>query len=119
MIHVEINEEGMCGGGDVCTTDNGPGPDCDGDYVVEEDSGQDQVVLVPIVPSIAVSSWTLRLKFEAPVVDVSSPLAEVTGSDSSWTLTSKDYDGDLETGVEFQLRFHGAQKSCHFRHLFT
>ena len=90
----------------MCTTDNGPGPDCDGDYVVEEDSGQDQVVLVSITPAEAVSGWTLRLKFESSVDDVSSPLAEVTGSGTSWTLTSKDYDGDLEAGVEFQLRLN-------------
>ena len=37
--------------------------------------------------------------------DVSSPMATTEGSGSHWTLTNKDYDGDLSNGQEFDLRF--------------
>ena len=93
VIHAEINNEDLCGGGELCTTDNGPGPDCDGDYIVEEDSpGQYQQILVNIVPAAEVTTWTLGIKFQSPVVSVTSPLATVTGAGTSWTLTCKARD---------------------------
>ena len=45
------------------------------------------------------------MNFDKPVADVSSPLAEVSGSGSTWTLSNLDYDGDLEAGTVFPLRF--------------
>ena len=45
------------------------------------------------------------MTFDSPVSDVSSPLAEVSGSGSTWTLSNLDYDGGLEAGTVFPLRF--------------
>ena len=52
----------------------------------------------------AVSSWAVDVHFEADVSDITSPLAEVTGSGDSWRLTNKQFDGDLTPGTLFPLR---------------
>ena len=52
----------------------------------------------------AVSSWAVDVHFEADVTDLTSPLAEVTGSGDSWRLTNKQFDGDLTPGTLFPLR---------------
>ncbi len=52
----------------------------------------------------AFSSWTVDVHFEADVTDLTSPLAEVTGSGDSWRLTNKQFDGDLTPGTLFPLR---------------
>ena len=45
------------------------------------------------------------MNFDFPVSEISSPLAKVSGSGSTWTLSNLDYDGDLEAGTVFPLRF--------------
>ena len=52
-----------------------------------------------------VSGWSLQLDFSSSVSDVNSPMATSAGSGSHWTLTNKEYDGDLTAGQEFSLRF--------------
>jgi len=107
VIRVQLNDDMVCGGGDVCYEDPPPGPDhCDGDYIVEDEvQGQSMKILVNIVPQETVSDWNLQIQFDSPVLDISSPLAEASGSGSSWLLSNKEFDGDLEAGTNFELRF--------------
>ena len=41
--------------------------------------------------------------------DTELGLVQVTGSGASWTLTNKEYDGELEPGTVFPLRWDSAE----------
>ena len=51
------------------------------------------------------SGWTLVISFTEEVDWIESVMANVTGSGTSWTLRSKDWDGDIEAGDVISLRF--------------
>ena len=59
VLHVQLNDQEVCGGGEVCEADPPPGPDhCVGDYEVEDDQvGDNQQVLVNLVPKEVRSSF--------------------------------------------------------------
>ena len=62
-----------------------------------------------------VNGWTVELEFDDVVTSIDSALATVTGSLTSWTLTSRGFDDELEAGTVFELGlivyFSGSRES--------
>ena len=52
-----------------------------------------------------VSSWNILITFTDPVDWLDSVMAEVSGTGTSWSLASKDWDGDLRPGDSMEVRF--------------
>merc|ERR550539_1454974 len=52
-----------------------------------------------------VNGWTVKLEFDNVVTSIDSALATVSGSLTSWTLTSRGFDDNLEAGTVFELGF--------------
>ena len=53
----------------------------------------------------AVTQWTIVLGFSSPVDWVESVMGEVSGAGASWSLNSKDWDGELSAGDTMEVRF--------------
>ena len=52
-----------------------------------------------------VSGWAVKLEFDNVVTSIDSALATASGSLTSWTLTSRGFDDNLEAGTVFELGF--------------
>merc|ERR1712142_276365 len=56
-------------------------------------------------PSESITSWTVSLEFSSNVDRIESIMSDVEGSGTSWTLTSKEWDGDIAVGETLTLKF--------------
>ena len=87
------------------TTTTAQESNCDDIISVVEDDGTQTSLDLAITPTEDLTSWSVVLTFASDVDDVSSPLADVSGSGSQWTLNSKSWDGNLPAGETFDLNF--------------
>ena len=99
LMDVKLNSESICEGGESTPS---PGGDCE-DMSDAIDNGDDTDMTIHLTPETSLTSWEVGLTFASAVGGVSSPLADVTGSGKTWTLTSKSWDGSLPAGETFEL----------------
>lgn len=52
-----------------------------------------------------VSTWSMVISFTEDLDWLDCALATVSGQGRTWTLTSKDWDGDIAAGDELEVRF--------------
>ena len=52
-----------------------------------------------------VSTWSMVLSFTEDLDWLDCALASVSGQGRTWTLTSKDWDGEIAAGEELEVRF--------------
>ena len=110
LVSAQFNDDILCLGGSSC---NNPIKDCSEDYVVEEDKPGQWKGLIKLSPEEDISSWSLDITFDNDVNFITSPLADVTGSGKTWTLTDRGWDGEINAGESLELRFFvnfGGQK---------
>ena len=101
---LDLNEMSLCSGGSVPTTSS-PTPtsgmeECDGDdfSIDEETAGSWQGRLLVQVPE-AVSGWVVKVYFTEQLDSLDCSLASVAGAGQVFTLTSYEWDEDLEAGT--------------------
>jgi len=85
-------------------TTQAPG-DCDNVVHIESQTTNSWTGSIDLAPSVDIPSWTVLLSFDANVLLISTPLADVTGHGSTWTLTSKNWDGGIDAGDSLRLTF--------------
>ena len=79
--------------------------DCNDILVVEQDNPGNWHGLLALSPQSDITEWTLEITFDNDVTSLLSPAASVTGSGKKWTLTNRDWDGDIGAGEVLELRF--------------
>ena len=79
--------------------------DCNDILVVEQDNPGNWHGLPALSPQSDITEWTLEITFDNDVTSLLSPAASVTGSGKKWTLTNRDWDGDIGAGEVLELRF--------------
>ena len=52
-----------------------------------------------------VTSWNIIITFTDPLDWLESVMAEVSGTGTSWSLASKDWDGEISAGESLGVRF--------------
>ena len=52
-----------------------------------------------------VTNWNIVINFSDSLDWLDSVMADVSGSGVSWSLASKDWDGDLSPGDSIEVRF--------------
>ena len=115
VIFADFNEDLLCDEethNPTTTTEGSEGGDCTDVAVVDtEASGYWQGRLLVYVPQ-SVNGWTVLLELDSPATAIESALASISGSGTSWTLTSRGFDDELEGETIFELgiivRFSGA-----------
>ena len=111
LISITLNGDELCGGSnptqptDKPETTTAQAGNCDDIISVVEDDGTQTSLDLAITPTEDLTSWSVVLTFASDVDAVSSPLADVSGSGSQWTLSSKSWDGNLPAGETFDLNF--------------
>merc|ERR1711892_880088 len=101
----DISVVGEGGGPTTGTTTTVPNTDCSSVFGVEneeEDSWHGLLTLSVIEDTI---SWKVVLNFDKEVTSVETPLGDISGSGASWTIDNKGFDGELNEGDIFELRF--------------
>ena len=83
-------------------------PLCSGDEcVIEESEGPGNwhglLQLGPFDEDV--TSWNILITFTDPVDWLDSVMAEVSGTGTSWNLSSKDWDGVISAGDSLGVRF--------------
>ena len=103
IISVNFNGDSLCDSDEGSTTSSASGSDCSNNYVIDtqaEDHWQGRVTLT--VPETT-NGWIVKLQFDSSVDSIDCALATVTGSGSMWTLSSRDFDDELEAGTELEI----------------
>lgn len=77
--------------------------DCSEVYVVDHQEADYWQGRVIINVDNAVNGWLVKLQFDEDVTSIDCALATVSGSGNSWTLSNRDFDGDLEAGITLEL----------------
>ena len=111
ITSLDLNDISLCSGGSAPTTSTtSPTPtsgveDCDGDdfSIDEEAVGSWQGRLLVQVPQ-AVSGWEVKVHFTEQLDSLDCSLAAVSGAGQVFTLSSYDWDGNLEAGTVLEVR---------------
>ena len=73
---------------------------------IEDEAAGQWTGLVTLGPvNQTVTQWTILLSFDSAVDWVESVMGEVSGAGVTWSLASKDWDGDLSPGDSMEVRF--------------
>ena len=87
--------------------------DCSDSYSVDSEEEGEWQGRVLLTPPLTLAGWTVRIEFSAELDTLDCSLAAVSGSGSVWSLTSYDWDSDLEAGVTLEVgiivHYSGAQ----------
>merc|ERR1719422_2621403 len=103
IISVSFNDDSLCEEDGGSTTSSGSVDDCIDNYSIDTQTDtQWQGVIVVNVPE-NVNGWELKVQFWTPIDSIDCALATVTGSGSLWTLTSRDFDDEIQAGIELDI----------------
>ena len=110
LDNIIFNEMVQCSGGDSTPTETTPGSttsssgdDCNDEYVIDTDGlGVWQGRIFLSVPE-AVSGWEIKIHFNTDLTDLECALGSVSGAGELWTVTSYEWDDDLEAGTTLEI----------------
>merc|ERR1719422_2869245 len=103
IISITFNDDNLCESDGGSTTSSGSVDDCIDNYSIDTQTDtQWQGVIVVNVPE-NVNGWELKVQFWTPIDSIDCALATVTGSGSLWTLTSRDFDDEIQAGIELDI----------------
>ena len=123
LIAADIDGQDICGGAPVTTTTQVPDTtttpqtqtttttssgqtDCNGIATIVGEDGEQTEVAVTLTPSQNIEAWLIEIIFDADVVGVTSPLADITGSGKIWSLACKSFDCNLAAGASLDVYFY-------------
>ena len=119
LTGLTFNDLDLCSGssgtteGPTPTTSSSSGSDCSDSYAVDSEEEGEWHGRVLLTPPETLSGWTVTIQFSAEVDALDCSLAAVTGSGLVWSLSSYDWDSDLEAGVTLEVgiivHYSGAQ----------
>jgi len=94
-------------GKDMCGDDN-PTPDPDGDcseiFTVETNEDGSWHGLLTLTAKEDLQSWKVIIGLDSPADSLETPLGEVSGSGTTWTVDNKSFDGSIPAGDVLELR---------------
>merc|ERR1719450_699101 len=77
--------------------------DCENNFVVDDlQDGYWQGRVKLTVPENT-NGWMVKLEFDSKVDSIDCALASVSGSGTMWTLSSRDFDDELEAGTDLEI----------------
>jgi len=82
-----------------------PSSDCSSVLSVESEDDNSWHGLIRIAIEEDITAWEVVLHFDLQADSVETPLGEVSGSGTSWTIDNKGFDGELHEGDILELRF--------------
>ena len=105
ITSIKFNGDSMCntGGG-------GPGPDpsnpdCSGSMTIDSQQGNLFTASIYLSPGTTSTSWIVVLSVDGPLSSLTTPSADVSGDGCVWTLASKSWDGPINAGDTFHLKY--------------
>jgi len=79
--------------------------DCSSVLDVESEEDDSWHGLITISVDEDVSSWKVALEFDNEIEALETPLGIATGSGKKWIVENKGFDGELDEGTVFEMRF--------------